>query len=401
MSSKITTAPSAFRLHDVSKSYTVYAHPLDRLKELFSTRPRHRLFTALHSLNLEIPQGSSLGIIGDNGAGKSTLMHLLAGTHTPTSGQIERHGRVLGLLELGVGFHPEFSGRDNLYFQGDILGIERRFIQARMDDILRFAEIGEFIDQPLRTYSTGMRVRLAFALIASLDPDTLIVDEALAVGDIHFQKKCIDRMSAFKQAGKTIIFCSHSLYQVGQFCEQVLWMQHGKMRMYGAAEEVLPAYEAYQLAKDEVPDVLAGVLTGKAEHSAPARITHFLLTSPSPMNEGDELCVEFSTQTADNTTRYHASLSIKLESGRGVFVAASHLRGDPPLQGSQTQRIRFPKLPLMGGSYQLHLRLWDDQGLMIYDERLLNDLTIRKQGREMGIVRLEQQWEVVPIAPAS
>jgi lipopolysaccharide transport system ATP-binding protein len=166
-------------------------------------------------------------------------------------------------------------------------------------------------------------------------------------------------------------------------------MQHGKMRMYGAAEEVLPAYEAYQLAKDEVPNAL----TGKAEHTAPARITKFVLTSPSPMNEGDDLCVEFSTHTALESTRYHASLSLKLESGRGVFVTATHLRGDPPLQGSQTQRIRFPSLPLMGGSYQLHLRLWDDQGLMTYDERLLNDLTIRKQGRDMGIVRLEQVWE--------
>ena len=382
----------AFRLTDISKSYTVYAHPLDRLKELFSTRPRHRVFTALHSLSLEIPQGTSLGIVGDNGAGKSTLMHLLAGTHTPSSGTLERHGRILGLLELGVGFHPEFSGRDNLLFQGDILGIERSFIQARMQDILDFAEIGDFIDQPLRTYSTGMKVRLAFALIASLDPDTLIVDEALAVGDIHFQKKCIDRMSAFKQAGKTIIFCSHSLYQVGIFCEQVIWMQNGKMRMFGAAEEVLPAYEAYQLAKDEAPAGLTGL---SEQHSAPARITAFTLTSPSPMNEGEDLCVEFSTQTTQENTPYHVSLSLKLESGRGVFVAATHLRGAPPLVGAQTQRICFPNLPLMGGSYQLHLRLWDDQGLLIFDERLLNDLTIRKQGRDMGIVRLEQVWKAV------
>ena len=377
----------AFILQNVAKSYAVYAKPSDRLKELFTRRPQHRLFTALHPLSLEIALGTSIGIVGDNGAGKSTLMHLLAGTHTPSSGQIERHGRILGLLELGVGFHPEFSGRENLFFQGDVLGIERNFIQQRMQAILDFAEIGDFIDQPLRTYSTGMKVRLAFALIASLDPDTLIVDEALAVGDIHFQKKCIDRMSAFKQAGKTIVFCSHSLYQVGMFCEQVIWMQHGKMRMFGAAEDVLPAYEAYQFAKDEPEQ------TSATNSNAPVRIRHFQLTSPSPMNEGEELCVEFACEAQSRETRYHASLSLKLESGRGVFVSATHFRGEAPLQGSQTQRICFPALPLMGGSYQLHLRLWDDRGLMVYDERLLNDLTIRKQGQGMGIVRLHPIWQ--------
>lgn len=383
----------AFHLHEVGKSYAIYPHPFDRVREIFSRRPRHRMFTALQPLSLSIPRGTTLGIVGDNGAGKSTLMHLLAGTHTPTTGRIDRYGRVLGLLELGVGFHPEFSGRDNLFFQGDILGIERAFIRERMQAILDFAEIGDFIDQPLRTYSTGMKVRLAFALIASLDPDTLIVDEALAVGDIHFQKKCIDRMMAFKNSGKTIVFCSHSLYQIGQFCEKAIWMQHGKMRMYGAAEDVLPAYEAYQLAKDEKPQ---STPSPAGDTLAPVRISAFFLASPSPMSEGDDLCVEFAAQAADANVRYHVSLSIKLESGRGVFVAATHFSGAPSLQGDQRQRIRFPNLPLMGGSYQLHLRLWDDQGLMVYDERLLNDLTIRKQGRDMGIVRLQPVWETLP-----
>lgn len=378
--------PFAFRLNGVGKVFRIYDNSRDRLLELVGFGKRYREFVALQPLDLEIRAGASLGIVGDNGAGKSTLLHLLAGSHQPSSGTIERHGQVLGLLELGVGFHPDFSGRENVFFYGDMLGLERSFVKSRFAEIVAFAELGEFIEQPLRTYSTGMRVRLAFALVASLDPDILIVDEALSVGDMHFQKKCIDRMLEFRRAGKTIILCSHSVYQVGMFCDEVIWMQAGRVKMRGSPQEVLPAYEAYQMAKDRAPGS-----SSRPPGQAPARISSFAVTTPLPMDTGTDLRIAWEIEAAA-AVRYHVTLSLKMDSGRGVFVTGTQLRGDPPMTGGGPCSLRFPKLPLMGGEYTLHLRLWDDAGLVLYDERLIDGLVVRKQGAEMGVVRLAYDW---------
>lgn len=379
----------AFRLRNVSKTYKVYDRPIDRVLELLGRRRRHREFVALQPLTLDLPRGVSLGIVGDNGAGKSTLMHLLAGSHQPSSGSIDRTGTVLGLLELGVGFHPDFSGRDNVFFYADMLGLGHDFVRSRFGDIVAFAELAQFIDQPLRTYSSGMRVRLAFALVASLDPDTLIVDEALSVGDMHFQKKCIDRMVEFRRQGKTIVLCSHSMYQVGMFCDEVLWMQGGQVRMRGAPQEVLPAYEAYQMAKDQVADLRSEALPA----AVPARVERFAVTTPLPMSTGDDLRVHWQVD-APADLPYHVTVSLKMDSGRGVFVTGTQLRGDAPVVGPAAGELVFPQVLLMGGEYTLHLRVWDDAGLVLYSERLLEDLVVRKSGAEMGVVRLPHVWNV-------
>lgn len=377
--------PWAFRLENISKIYPLYTHPLERLRELFGGGVRHREFVALHPLTLEIQRGSSLGIVGDNGAGKSTLMHLLAGSHQSSSGQVLRNGKVLGLLELGVGFHADFSGHDNIFFYADMLGLERAFVAARYDEIIAFAEIGEFIDQPLRTYSTGMRVRLAFALVACLDPDILIVDEALSVGDIHFQKKCIDRMNAFRRAGKTIILCSHSLYQVSTFCDEVIWMQGGRIRLHDTPEVVLPAYEAYQMGKRRETQ------TASRNPDAPARIHTLRLASDAALISGADLDIEWQVEAATDT-RYHLSFSLKMDDGRGVFVTGTALRGEAPFCGSRAGRLHFPATPLMGGEYAMHMRVWDDEGLVLYDEELLSPIRLQRDSKEMGIVRLPCQW---------
>lgn len=382
-------AEIAIALRGVSKAYPVFDSPWQRMLSLLGLGRPARSFVALQPLDLDIPRGVSLGIVGDNGAGKSTLMHLLAGSHQPSSGELRIDGQVLGLLELGVGFHPEFSGRDNIFFYGDMLQLERAYVQARYQEIVAFSELGSFIEQPLKTYSSGMKVRLAFALIATLDPDILIVDEALAVGDLHFQKKCIDRMTEFRRAGKTIIFCSHSIYQVGMFCDQVLWMKQGRVEMSGTPEEVLPAYEAYQMAKDARPD------GSMPQAGTRARVERFEVESPLPLNTGDTLAIAWQVE-APPVQAYHVSVSLKMDSGRGVFVTGSHLRGDPPLMGSSAGRLVFPQIPLMGGEYTLHLRVWDDAGLIIYDERLIDSLVVRKVGKELGVVRLEHDWRIGP-----
>lgn len=375
----------AIELAGASKVYKVYEHPFDRVRELFGGGARHREFVALQPIDLRIRRGAALGLVGDNGAGKSTLMHLLAGSHQPSTGRVTVSGKVLGLLELGVGFHPEFSGRENVFFYADMLGLERAFVEARFDQIADFAELGSFIEQPLRTYSTGMRVRLAFSLVASLDPDILIIDEALSVGDMHFQKKCIDRMMEFRRAGKTIILCSHSLYQISTFCDEVAWLKGGAVNMQGTPVEVLPAYEAYQMARGRVDEQVHSGGTGEV------RVAAFRLISPAPMNTGDDLVIEWSVE-APEMVPYHLTISLKMDSGRGIFVTGSQLRGDEPFWGVQSGRLVFPRVALMGGEYLLHLRVWDDAGLVMWDEAVITELNVRKQGRELGVVRLPHEW---------
>ncbi|WP_025367454.1 ABC transporter ATP-binding protein [Thioalkalivibrio paradoxus] len=390
MSTTDATRSTSIRLRGVGKTYAVYAQPVDRLLELVSRRKRHQEFTALAPLDLDVYTGESLGIVGSNGAGKSTLMHLLVGSHQPSSGEMEIHGTVLGLLELGVGFHPEFSGLQNIFFYADTLGLDRRFVRARIPEIIAFSEIGGFIDQPLRTYSTGMKVRLAFALVASLDPDILIVDEALAVGDLHFQKKCIDRMTAFRRANKTIVFCSHSRYQIEQFCDRVLWLDQGRVRMLGTPADVMARYEAEQLALSD--DDRLG--TGNRAQTR-VRIDEFTLLTPQPMSEGDDLVVRWSTDT-DPDVRYHVSVSLKLDSGRGLAVVGTQFRGDAPCQGPQQGTLAFPSVPLLGGIYSLQLRVWDDEALIEIDERYIDNVVVRRSDAQLGIMRLPYHWRVEP-----
>lgn len=380
----------AIRLEGASKVYKVYDRPLDRVWELFGRR-RHREFNALAPISLTVRQATTLGIVGDNGAGKSTLMHLLVGSHQPTTGSVTRRGKVLGLLELGVGFHLEFSGRDNIYFHGDMLGLERSFVKQRFDEIVAFAELQDFIDLPLRTYSTGMRMRLAFALVASLDPDVLIVDEALAVGDMHFQKKCIDRMMAFRRAGKTIVLCSHSLYHIGIFCDEVLWMKGGQVHKRGTPQEVLPVYEAYQLAKEERAQTVAGGA------SAFARIERLTVESPLPMDTGDDLRIRWQVAARDNVA-FHVSFSLKMDDGRGVFVTGSLLQAHAAMHGQVAGELSFPAVPLMGGVYSIHMRVWDDAGLVLYAEERIPEIVVRRQGDELGLVRLPCEWRYLTVS---
>lgn len=200
---------------------------------------------ALKEIGFTIEPGESFGIIGTNGSGKSTLLKLLTGISKPTLGTVEVHGKVSALLELGAGFHPDFSGRENTYLNGAILGLTRKEMEERYDSIVAFAELAEHIDQPVKTYSSGMYMRLAFSIAVHVDPDVLIIDEVLAVGDAAFQKKCIDRIHGFRRDGRTILFVSHSHGQVAQLCDRVAWIDRGVLRALGPSRDVLSRYEAH------------------------------------------------------------------------------------------------------------------------------------------------------------
>lgn len=249
----------AIRVSNLSKCYQIYDTPRDRLKQFVLPRVRRiagkahkqyfREFWALKDVSFEIKKGETVGIIGRNGSGKSTLLQMICGTLTPTGGSIDVSGRVAALLELGSGFNPEFTGRENVYMNAAVLGLTSDEIDAQFDNIVAFADIGEFIEQPVKTYSSGMFVRLAFAVVVHVQPDILVVDEALSVGDIAFQNRCMERIRQLKQAGASILFVSHDLSTVQILCDQVIWIKHGFIQQYGDAGEVCQNYYAETIGK--------------------------------------------------------------------------------------------------------------------------------------------------------
>lgn len=243
----------AISLKDVSKYYKLYDAPKYRLKEAFDLRGRiyHKKYYAINDLNLEIKRGEILGIVGKNGAGKSTLLKIITGVLVPDVGTAEVNGNISALLELGSGFNPEFTGIQNIFFYGAILGFSRKEMQEKMDDILEFADIGDFIHQPLKTYSSGMRARLGFAVAVNIDPDILILDEVLAVGDILFKRKCYAKMKEFFDGGKTILFVSHDVTSVKELCSRAVFLLDGGIALDGDPKTVTHYYEKYQFASEE------------------------------------------------------------------------------------------------------------------------------------------------------
>jgi len=234
---------TAICLRNVSKCFKQYARPIDRLKEVLRPSKTYgKEFWALRNISFEIMKGETMGIIGRNGAGKSTLLQLICGTLTPTSGEAQVNGRVAALLELGAGFNPQFTGRENVYINGAIMGLSGQDIDKRFDDIAAFADIGDFIEQPVKTYSSGMYVRLAFASAIHVNPDILIVDEALAVGDMFFQAKCMARMRQMMDNGVTVLFVSHDVGSVKSLCQRCAFLEHGELRTIGKASEVVEIY---------------------------------------------------------------------------------------------------------------------------------------------------------------
>ncbi len=238
------TQAVAISLESVSKSFQIYEKPHHRLMQgLFRGKKQfYREFKAVSDITFEIPKGETVGIIGRNGAGKSTLLQMICGTMTPTSGTVQINGRVAALLELGSGFNPEFTGRENVYMNGAILGLTRDEVEDRFDDIIAFAEIGDFIDQPVKTYSSGMFVRLAFAVNIMSKPEIMIVDEALSVGDMNFQAKCITALKRIQQNGATILFVSHDIGSVKSLCSRGIYLEKGKIKEYGTAADATESY---------------------------------------------------------------------------------------------------------------------------------------------------------------
>jgi lipopolysaccharide transport system ATP-binding protein len=248
-------------VENLNKEFRIYERPQDRLIELISRKSKHKLFKVLSDISFAVAEGKSFGIIGNNGAGKSTLLKLLVGTLQPTSGNIAVHGQVAALLELGAGFHPEFTGRRNIFLNAALLGVSDENIVEMEKGIIEFSGLGDFIDRPVKTYSSGMYVRLAFSIATMVRPDILVIDEALSVGDMAFQKKCVQRMNKFREDEKTMVFCSHSMFHIQELCDTAIWLHEGRIKEIGDSDKVVADYEdfcnsskTYNNIREDVPD---------------------------------------------------------------------------------------------------------------------------------------------------
>ena len=249
----------AIRVDDVSKLYKLYDKPSDRLKDsLGLTRKKlYKEHYALHNVSFDVKRGETVGIIGTNGSGKSTILKIITGVLNPSGGHVEIDGRISALLELGAGFNMEYTGIENIYLNGTMIGFSREEIDAKMQDILDFADIGDFVHQPVKTYSSGMFVRLAFAVAINIDPEILIVDEALSVGDVFFQAKCYKKFEDFKKMGKTILFVSHDLGSISKYCDRVVLLNRGKKLAEGTPKEMVSMYKRIMVNQDKAEEIAA------------------------------------------------------------------------------------------------------------------------------------------------
>ena len=245
----------AIEVKDVQKIYKLYDKPSDRMKEAFGLgKKKHKLHYALKGVNLNIYQGETVGIIGTNGSGKSTILKIITGVLNPTAGEVKVNGRISALLELGAGFNMEYNGIENVYLNGTMMGFSEKEIDEKLPDILEFADIGDYVYQPVKTYSSGMFVRLAFAVAINIEPEILIVDEALSVGDVFFQAKCYHKFEEFKKMGKTILFVSHDLSSISKYCDRVFLLNQGTLLGEGSAKEMIDAYKQVLVGQYAVPE---------------------------------------------------------------------------------------------------------------------------------------------------
>ncbi len=393
---------SAVSAREVSKIYKVYDSAGDRLRELVFRRPRHREFHALRNVSFALPRGAALGLIGENGAGKSTLLKIVAGTTQPTSGSVERQGVVASILELGMGFHPDFTGSENARMNAALLGLNGPAIRQRLPEIQDFAELGDFFDRPVRTYSSGMVLRLAFSVATHADADVLIIDEALAVGDGYFQKKSIDRITEFHRRGGTLLFCSHALYYVALLCDQAIWLKNGAVAGQGPALPVVRSYEAFLQEKERAnahDDPPASSLA-PAEGRKPARLTEVLLHDGSgyPRTEfaaGETVAVDLAFETEDPALRFHVRVGVDREDGVQTFAVDTRQEPWAPLTGRRAYRLRlaFPELPVAQGDFRVYVYLGDEKALHVHDVRILKPgFTVVASEYTVGLLKPRHLW---------
>jgi ABC-type polysaccharide/polyol phosphate transport system ATPase subunit len=389
---------SKLTLTNLGKRYRIYDSPRQRLLELVSGRKHHQEHWALQGIDLEVEPGEAVGIIGNNGAGKSTLLKMVAGTIAPTTGAVSYEGRLTAILELGTGFHPEFTGRENLFYSGTLMGVSKQEIAERYDQIVEFSELGEALDQPLKTYSTGMVVRLAFSLVTMVDPDILIIDEALAVGDRNFQKKCLARMIEIQQSGTTILFCSHSMHHVMQFCSRAIWLEDGAAKAVGEVSEVVDRYVADALVDDHNRLVASRQDSASDKLDLHCQVTEMVLQPGGQLRRGAKLLIKlrFRVLKAD---RYVLGVAVDQKESMTRMVAETSLENglpelnlDPGVYGVE---MALDTEALRAGQYIVYAGVVH-QSLLKIEDYHEHEITVvdRDDIRSPAMVRAAVEWDL-------
>ncbi|MEA2570079.1 MAG: hypothetical protein QOI24_2080 [Acidobacteriota bacterium] len=395
----------AVRAVELTKHYDIYPRPLDRLLEIVTGRARHTVFPALQDVSFEVERGETIGIIGQNGAGKSTLLKLLCNVTGPSSGALETRGSIASILELGTGFHPEFSGRDNAALNAAILGLSPAEIRKKLPSILEFSELGTFLDRPVKTYSSGMYMRLAFSVAVNVDPDILIIDEALAVGDGHFQKKCVDKIREFQEAGKTILFCSHALYYISSICRRALWLDHGTVVRCGPALDVVHEYETFLLQRDREHPASEGEPVPERV-AAPARFTEITVCDPTGrprdrFDRGDDIHVRIRVRSEAAEQPLHLIVGIhRSADDLQCFAVGTHADSLAPLSGRNDYDlvVQLRDVPLLRGDYSIIAFVGDENAMTVFDRRDLRPAFSMTGDRyEIGLLAVKHRWQLEPV----
>lgn len=391
----------AIKITNLDKCYQLYAQPKDRLKQFLwrGKRQFFKEFWALRNINFEIMPGEVIGIIGRNGAGKSSLLQLICGTLTPSHGEVTVNGRIAALLELGAGFNPEFSGRENVFMSASIMGLSDADIAERFDNIVEFSGVSDFIDQPVKTYSSGMYIRLAFSVAINVDPDILVVDEALSVGDGAFARQSFERIMDLKSRGKTILFCSHSLYQVEAICNRAIWLEKGEIKMIGDVESVTMSYQNSLLNQNE--NSSEQITTQAAKDIA--KITSVTVSSDKSSGKiipihthKNDILIQVEVLSDVNLPIPNIAVAITTLDNRIITMAGSQfdnvsLKRDET--GKSIAKVVFNKIPLARGDYWIDVYLGCENSTHIYDTAIQTaKLTVTQDSMEQGVVHLAHYW---------
>ena len=391
---------SAVSVENVWKYFRLYQEKNQYLKStlLRGRRARYDEFWALKGVDFEIPFGSTFGIIGSNGSGKSTLLKCLAGILSPDKGSVACNGRMAALLELGAGFHPDLSGRENIYLNGAILGMTRSEIDRKLEEIIDFSGLEKFVDTPVKNYSSGMVVRLGFAVATNVDPEILIIDEVLAVGDESFQHRCHEKIESFRQEGRTIILVSHGLMQVAQLCSTVAWLEKGVIKDIGPSYDVIGKYAGQ--SHDAAPKIEGELGERWGSHEAEITRAEFVNADGVPVHvlkTGEPVSLQIDYTAHMPITEPVFGIRFTHLHGTTVWGSNTKRMGFQPatLNNSGTITLNIPELPILAGTYDLTVALTDQHETYEYDhwERRVRFDVVQYNSFDEGLIQIEAKWQ--------
>ncbi len=419
--------PAAIEIDDVSKHFRLYHEKYTSLKErvIHLNKIPFEEFWVLKDISFDVDWGETVGLVGHNGSGKSTLLKCIAAILQPTSGEIRVRGRVAAMLELGAGFHPELSGRENIYLNAALLGVAKKDVDLRFDDIVEFSELGPFIDNQVRYYSSGMYTRLGFAVAVNVDPDILLVDEVLAVGDENFQRKCFDKVEEFQKEGRTIVFVSHSPEIVRRVCDRAYVLDHGMIVGEGTAPEAISILREYQAKGSGLASMIASMHEGEGDPNHPDNPSLTLIGDPEErvtvgqisvsfpsapgtgyLSPGDPMTVKVSYEATRRISGVIVGIQLFDQKGDLVFGTDSDLMGLEPLDVDTQGELEFnfPTVPVSDGLFSVAVGFTSAKDQHIYDWQN-QDLAFKviSMGKSSGYMKLDprlvQNGEAVPYRP--